>query len=511
MPATNNRRIAKNAMLLYVRMGISMLVSLYTSRVVLRVLGVEDFGIYGVVGGVVALLEFLNASMSGATSRFITFELGKGNIEKLKKVFSSSLLIHIGIAVVIFVVGETLGLWFVTNKLIIPEERMFAALCVFQISIVTSAINITQVPYSACIIAHEKMDVYAYAEILRVVLKLLIVYLLEYILFDKLILYAILTFSVTLILTTIYKFYCVKHFTESHFRFVYDRKILNPMLKFSGWDLYGNICGTIKQQGTTIILNLFYGPIVNAAANIASTVIGALSSLSSSTTTAFRPQMIKQYAQSDFAILQLLIKRSIGATSFLLSVCAFPVVAEMHLIMMTWLGQVPEHAVALTRIAIFNSLIGNVNAIILTPIHATGNVKNISIIGGTAYLLNIVFLYFLLSFVSLPPLWVYLINCIIMFVILVADSLILNHQIPQINSIKIWTQAILPIVLISVLLYILCNYIVNNMEEGLLRFVLMFVLTFLVSVLLYFSLVFDKDIRLFLLNKFKFLFYKVKS
>lgn len=499
----NNKRIAKNATFLYIRMVLSMIVSLYTSRVVLRVLGVEDFGIYGVVGGVVAMLDFLNASMSGATSRFITYELGKSNIKRLRSVFSSSLIIHIGIALTVIILGETIGLYFVSNKLVIPENRMFAAHCVYQLSILAAAVNITQVPYSACIIAHENMDLYAYMEILRVILKLVIVYLLEYLFFDKLILYAILVFGVSFLLAAAYRLYCIKKYDECHFSLKVESGTIKPILSFSGWDLYGNICGTIKQQGTTIILNLFYGPIVNAAASISSTVIGSLSSLSSSTTTAFRPQIIKKYAVENYVELQQLVSRSIGATSYLLSVIAFPLVIEMNLVLTIWLGQVPDHSIILTRIAIFNSLVGNINAILLTPIHATGNVRFISFIGGSLYLLNIVFTYLLLSFFSLPPASVYYVNLIVMILVLVADSIILMRQIPQIKVIPIWIHSIFPIVIYSFFLLCIGYLLKTYLCDGFCRFIIVFGICFIFTSIYYFFCVFDKHIRLYFISKLK--------
>lgn len=219
-PSSSNKRIAKNTLMLYIRMFISMLVGLYTSRVVLATLGVEDYGIYGVVGGVVGMMGFLNASMSGATSRFLTFELGKGDKERLAKTFSSALIVHIGIAIVVLILAETVGLWFLSNKLNIPAERMQAAHWVYQLSILSAMFGITQVPYNAAIIAHEKMDVYAYIEILNVTLKLLIVYLLTIGDFDKLKFYAVLTFAVSLIIMMIYRIYCLRHFKESRFHWV---------------------------------------------------------------------------------------------------------------------------------------------------------------------------------------------------------------------------------------------------------------------------------------------------
>ena len=269
---SNNKRIAKNTIMLYIRMFISMVVGLYTSRVVLATLGVEDYGIYGVVGGVGAMMGFLNASMSGATSRFLTFELGRGDKDRLAKTFSSALIVHIAIAIIVFILAETVGLWFLCNKLNIPEGRMEAAHWVYQFSILATMLSITQVPYNATIIAHEKMDVYAYMEILNVTLKLLIVYLLTIGDFDKLKLYAVLTFAVSLIIMMIYRIYCLRHFKESRFHWVWDKTYLTPLLSFSGWNLYGNFGGIAGNQANNFVINSFFGVVMNAAASVAFTV-----------------------------------------------------------------------------------------------------------------------------------------------------------------------------------------------------------------------------------------------
>ena len=290
--------------MLYIRMFISMIVGLYTSRIVLNVLGVEDYGIYGVVGGVVGMMSFLNASMSGATSRFLTFELGRGDNKRLADTFSSALIVHMGIALIVFVISETAGLWFMTHKLVIPVARISAAHWVFQLSIVSSMIGITQVPYNASIIAHEKMDVYAYVEILNVSLKLLIVYLLVISSFDKLILYAFLMFGVSVTIMMVYRVYCIRHFEESHFHWVWNKAIFKPLLSFSGWDLYGNACVSARFQGQAFLINMFHGLVYNAASSIATTVYGAIQGLSFNVMQAYRPQIIKQYSICNYSLMQ---------------------------------------------------------------------------------------------------------------------------------------------------------------------------------------------------------------
>ena len=316
----NNKRIAKNTLYMYMRMGITMLVQLYTSRVVLQTLGVEDYGIYGVVGGIVAMMGFLNASMSGATSRFLTFELGKGDKDRLEKTFSSALIVHIIIAAIVFIVAETVGLWFLCNKLVIPENRMNAAFCVYQMSIISAMLSITQVPYNACIIAHEKMDVYAYVEILNVTLKLLIVYLLVIGNFDKLILYSALYFVTSFIVMMAYRVYCLRNFFETKFHWIWNKEYLRPLLSFAGWNLFGNFGSIVGNQASNLVINSFFGVLMNAAASVALTVCGIVTQFASNAMTAFRPPITKLYAQGKVIEMQSLTLLALKAIMILYTI-----------------------------------------------------------------------------------------------------------------------------------------------------------------------------------------------
>ena len=279
--SSNNKRIAKNTLLLYFRMLVTMAVSLYTSRVVLNILGVEDFGIYNVVGGIVAMFGFINGSMTSATQRYLTFELGQNNRTQLTKVFSTSLSIHAIISFLIIVLAETVGLWFLWNKMQIPADRMNAAFWVFQCSVAASVIMIMSVPYNAAIIAHERMSAFAYISIIEVSLKLLIVCFLRYFHTDKLILYAALIVIVQLVIRLCYSWYCNRHFKETKYRWIWDKTLFCEMTGFAGWNLFGNLAAITFTQGLNLLLNMFFGPVVNAARGIAvqaQTAIGQFSS-----------------------------------------------------------------------------------------------------------------------------------------------------------------------------------------------------------------------------------------
>ena len=253
----NNFLIFKNTILLYFRLLLSMIVALFTSRIVLNTLGIEDFGIYGVVGGVITLLGFINSSLSSATSRFITYEMGKNNTTNLNKIFNIALCIHVIIAFIILILGETVGLWFLTHKLVIPVERMYAAHWVYQFSILSMIIGVTQVPYTATIISHERIDIYAYVDLVNIFTRLLIVYLLVFCDYDKLILYSLLMTFMNILTALYYRYFCNKHFQESRLKLVWDNNIFYQMFSFSGWDLLGNLSVTVRGQGTNMLINMF--------------------------------------------------------------------------------------------------------------------------------------------------------------------------------------------------------------------------------------------------------------
>ena len=462
---SSNKRIAKNALMLYIRMFLTMIVGLYTSRVVLATLGVEDYGIYGVVGGVVAMMGFLNASMSGATSRFLTFELGRGDRQRLADTFSSALIVHIGIALVVFVLAETVGLWFLCNKLVIPDGRMEAAHWVYQCSILSAMLSITQAPYNASIIAHEKMDVYAYVEILNVSLKLLIVYLLVIGNFDKLMLYAVLHLAVGVTIMLIYRIYCIRRFPETHFRLIWNKSILRPLLSFSSWDLYGNMAWSVRQQGANFILNMFYGPAINAASSIASTVQGVLMGFCTNVITAYKPPIIKRYAVCDYSGMNRLIFLGAKIAIILLLLFTIPILIKTKLILSLWLGSVPVGAVFMTKISLIMNLFSCFNGFLLIGIHASGKVATTGLICGTMYLLSLPMMYGLLLYGLTYR------ECYILFVIITAlfcimNLLILKHHIRQFELTKFIFNTVFPMVFVTVTSYFITKYIGKLMDIG---------------------------------------------
>ena len=394
---TNKQLIAKNTLLLYVRMLFIMGVSLFTSRVVLNTLGVEDFGIYNVVGGVVAMLAFLNSAMSTSTQRYLTFELGKGDSDKLKLVFMTSIYSHALISLVVVVAMETVGLWFMTTQMVIPSARMSAALWVFHLSIAMTVVSIMSTPYNAAIIAHEKMSAFAYISIFEVALKLAIVYLLYIGTFDKLILYAILLLVVQLIVRFTYSAYCTRHFEETQLRKLYDKNLFREMSVFAGWNLWGNLAGVFMSQGLNLLLNMFFGPVVNAARGVAVQVQAAVVQLGGNLQMAMTPQITKTYARGERDEMHRLVFRSAKFTFCLLFVLSLPIITGIDWILKLWLGVVPEHTAIFVILMLCYSIINSMATPLMVSAAATGNVKLYQSVVGGILLLTLPVAYIVLK------------------------------------------------------------------------------------------------------------------
>ena len=360
-----------------------MVISLFTSRINLQSLGVENFGIYNVVGGVVAMFSVFSGSLSVSISRFITFELGKGNQEKLKKVFSTAVSIQIFLAVCIVVLAEIVGIWFLNNKMNIPADRMNAANWVMHFSILAFAVNLISVPYNAAIIAHEKMSAFAYVSVFEVVVKLAITYYLFISPFDKLKTYAVLLFALSVVLRLIYGIYCKRHFQECSYNFIFDRGLIKQMTGFAGWSLFGLVAYSGYNYGLNILLNLFFGPVVNAARGIAFQVQNAIQGFSNNFQMALNPQIIKSYAQNDLKRMHQLIFASSKYAFFLLFFLSLPVIIETPKILSVWLTEVPDHTVNFIRLILILITFDSLGSSISIAQQATGKIKKYQIwVGG---------------------------------------------------------------------------------------------------------------------------------
>lgn len=375
----------------------NMAVSLYTSRVILNALGAEDYGIYNVVGGVVAMFSFLNSAMTASTQRYITFELGKDNLKRLKEVFSTSINIHVLISLVVVILGETVGLWFLHEKIVIPESRIIAAAVVYQLSILTTIVAIMSYPFNADIVAHERMTAFAYISIIETTLKLGIAFLIGWGGSDKLILYASLIAIVQVFVCLSYVFYCRKNFIESKYKFHFDKTLFREMLGFASWNLWGNLAAILMTQGVNILLNIFFGPIVNAARAITIQVQNAIHQFSMNFQMALNPQITKTYAMGKFKELNKLIFRSSKFTFLLLFIICFPVFLETPFILQLWLKTVPEHTINFLRIMLLILLIDSSANPLMVAAAATGRIRLYQTVIGGTLLLILPISYFILK------------------------------------------------------------------------------------------------------------------
>ena len=497
--ASNNKRIAKNTLMLYVRMLFTMIVSLFTSRVVLQTLGVEDYGIFNVVGGVITMFTFINAAMVSSTQRYLNFELAKGNSQRLRSVFNTSLQIHGLIAIAIIVLGETLGLWFVLNKLVIPESRMTAALWVYQCSILACSVNIMSAPYNADIIAHEKMSAFAYISILEVSLKLLIVYLLVVSPIDKLIAYAILTLSVQLLIRFIYSHYCHKHFEESYIEFNFNKALFKEMSGFAGWSFFGNLAAILYTQGLNMMLNIFFGPVVNAARGIAVQVQSAVQQFVSGFQTALNPQITKNYAVGNLQQMHNLMFRSARFSFLLLFFLSLPVLLETDFLLTVWLKNVPDNAVIFTQIMICISLIYTTSNPCVIANQATGKVKVYQMVVG-GILLTILPISYILLKLGAPAYSVFIVHFCVETVAQFSRMFMLRKLI----NLPLWQymkNIYIPIICTVAVAVILPILVRMQFEEGWLRFIVVGFTCVLSVGISAFFIGFTKNERLFFLDK----------
>ena len=459
----NYKRIAKNTMFLYFRMIIIMAVSFYTIRVVLDVLGVTDFGLYNLVASFVAIMVFLNGTLTSGTQRFLTFEIGKNDLKKLKQTFLTALLIHIALAFLILLLGETIGLWLLYEKMNIPLDRFDAAFWAYQFAVFSTMVTVMQVPYNALIIAHERMHIFAYISIVEAVLKLLIVYLLLVSSYDKLITYAILMFLVSVFIACIYRSYVLKNYQESHFKFSFDNEIVKSMMHFSGWNIFGTLGSLLSAQGINIILNIFFGPAAVAARAISMQVSGGLSQFVNGFQQAVTPQITKLYASNQLEEMNKLLYQNSKYAFLLLLFLALPVLMQTEYILNLWLVEVPENTVLFCQIIIVHSLVYAIMRPFIMAIHAVGNMKPINLTAGIILMLVIPISYLFLKydFPIYTPLVIHLIATIIEF----SFELYFLKKYIQVSLIQILLKVLIPVSLVMSISYFLIYLLKSNIES----------------------------------------------
>lgn len=421
----NNRRIAKNTAMLYFRLLFSMAISLYTSRVILNALGVEDFGIYNVVAGIVVIFGFLNNAMSASTQRFLTYEMGRGDLNQLKHIFSMGITIHILIALIVLILSETAGLWLLNAKLNIPSVRISAANWVYQCSIFSAIITILYAPYIAAIIAHEKMNVFAIVSLIEVVLKLFITILVALLGFDKLKFYAVLVFFVSLAIGIIYALYCKSKFAECTIRVFWDKNLFKEMSSFARWNLLGVFAGITYGQGVNLLLNVFFGPTINAARGVAYQVQGAVNAFITNFQVAVNPQITISFAKGDYQYMHSLIFSASKYSFYLLFILSLPLLLETEFILKLWLKTVPEYTTIFTLLVLIDILVCSLSGPLQTTAQASGNVKLYQIVVSGILLLNLPVSFILLK-LGFAPQATFIVSIMASFVALFARLIILK-------------------------------------------------------------------------------------
>lgn len=494
-----NKKIAKNTIFLYIRMLLTMVVSLYTSRVVLATLGADDYGIYNVVGGVVTMFAFLNGMLSGVTQRYITFEIGTGDKNKLKRIFNTSMCIHWIVALIIFILALTVGLWFVYNKLVIPPERFTAAIWVYLLSILSTMVLVVSLPYNACIIAHERMSAFAYISIIEVTLKLLMVFVLKLISYDSLIVYAVFLFLVQLLIRGIYTYYSKRHFDETHYKLEMDKGLAREIIGFTGWSFFGGLASVGMGQGLNILLNMFFTPTVNAARAIAQQVESAIHGFVQNFQTAMNPQIIKNYASNDLPQMHALVFASCRYSYYMLFLIALPIILEAPTILSIWLIEVPEHTVSFLRITILIGLVNSISTPLMTAANASGRIKIYQIIVGSILLLIVPAAYVTLIFGASPEfvLWIYL----VFVAIAQCARLMIVRSLVHLSIRKFHELVVVPVfkvTFLGFLIPVICNY---YFVDGIISVLCVCIISFISVLLTIYIVGINKYERDFIIHK----------
>ena len=439
-----------------------MAVALYTSRVVLHVLGIDDYGIYSVVGGFVGMFSLISASLTASTQRFITFELGKKSDGHSQEVFSAALTIHFLIAIVVLILAESVGLWFLNEKMIIPVERLSAANWVFQFSLFTFIVNLISVPYNSAIVAHEKMTAFAYISLIEAFLRLVIVFVLTWLSFDKLVVYGFLMLIVAVIIRIIYGFYCSRQFSETKFIIVRDKAYYQQMLGFSGWNILGSSAGVLTNYGINVLMNLFFSVVVNAARGIASQVDSAVNQFVGNFTMAINPQIIKSYAAGDNSYMMRLVMRGSRYSYYLLLIMAMPLLLETEILLKIWLGTVPAATIIFVRLTLIYSLCQSISNTLYTAMLATGKIRNYQIIVGGLALMAFPLAYMFYK-VGFPPEFGYVATIITSIICLIARLYLLKEMV------KLSIRAFFKDVLISIIIVTIIAFLIPIISRTILE------------------------------------------
>ena len=475
-----NKRLAKNTLVLYLRMLVMMLISFYTTRITLHALGFVDYGLYNVIGGLVSMFTILSASLSGSVSRFISFNLGINDIDKLKRVFVISIDIHIMLAFIIVILIETFGVWFLNNKMLIPTDRLYASNWVLQCSVFSFGLGLLSIPYNAAIIAHERMSAFAYMTIFDALSRLAIVFAIYMYPEDKLILLAILNLLPVLVTQFIYWLYCKKNFEECVYSLTWDKQIFREMFSFAGWNFIGCTAGLMKDHGVNVVVNLFAGPVVNAARGIAMQVNGVVSRFIYNFTTAMNPQIIKEYSVGNLDRVHTLIFLGTRFSYFIFMLLSIPLLFEIEDVLILWLGKIPEHTVLFTRLVLILTLSDIISETLIKAQLATGKIKTYQIVVGGILLLNLPLSYVCLYFGLFPEITVIIAICISQ-ICLFARFYFLRKMI-QLSISKFLRKVYLNVILVTILSSIAPFFCYLYLPDGFGRVIILTSISILTSI-----------------------------
>lgn len=501
-----NNRIIKNTLMLYVRMFLIMLVSLYTSRVILQALGIDDYGIYNVVGGLVSAFSILTSSLSSVGARFINFHLGKRDIDKVKKVVSNSINIQIYLSIIILIMCETIGLWFFYHKLNLPIERQQAAFWVYQLSIFTFVVKLLSVPYNALIIAHEKMSAYAYISILEVILQLGLVYCLLITSHDRLVIYVILMFSLSLAITILYYIYCKEKFEAYYYKLGLERSLFKEMVSYAGWNFIGLSSGILKNQGVDIIINIYFGVTINAARGISSQVNNAVTKFSQNFMTALNPQITQSYAAQEWDRFHFLIIQGARFSYYLMLIICLPIFIEMEYILSIWLPTVPPFTCIFAQLQIICSLITVLSNTNITAMLATGKIRNYQIIVGLISLLNLPISLLCLHYGGFATITFYV--AIVLEIICLISRLIISKRLTRL-SVRIFLNKVIGNVTVVTMFSLIIPIILYiNLPKNLISFITIVITSILTTILSIYIVGLDNNEKILISKKFKLLLNK---
>jgi O-antigen/teichoic acid export membrane protein len=497
--STNNKRIAKNTLYLYLRMLFVMAIGLYTVRAILDILGEVDYGLYNVVGGVVTMFAFMNKTLSTSSQRYFSIELARGDKERLSKWFCLNITSFGMLGLIIAFFLETVGLWFLNTQMTIPEERLTAANVVYQLSIVSFLFHIISIPYLALVIAHEKMNVFAYVGIIEALGRLAIVFILMMLTYDKLIFYGILVLINSVGISMAYIIYCRKHYSESKYSWYWNTSEVKELFGFSGWHFLGTFSVVCRSQGINILLNLFFNPAVNAARAVAFQIYGAAHQLVTNFFTAVKPQIYKSYASEMYEDLYKLINRSTMICTFLLSLLVFPLMSNTEMILGWWLKKVPEYAVIFTQLVLINGLVDSLNLPMTAAALATGKIRKYELWLSTITLLNIPISYLVLK-LGAPPYAAMLVSIFLACVCVWLRAYLLKGMIQF--PVKPYFSMALKVLVVTITMFVVINWGIRGRVIDLFTFITFSIIIEIVLIGLY-ALIIGKSDRHLIYNTIK--------